>query len=532
MADEIDVRLGGDNSSFRAMLDRSSKDAEKFAGEIAGRVSGKLTGMKDISNALAAALGFNLQNIAENVARLFTGMSKEVEQAYKQLDVVGAQVADANIKNMRALLTEEQIYALNLRERDKLQKQIADTVATTAPQQLAMKQTELKLAQTTAEILAHEKKVREELAKVSIEAAKKQFDTAEKSVQTQFDILEGDEKIAALKQNIADTEAIIASGLLSKNELERFSATLAERKNELTKEEAKAKANASEAEAKHNERMIAARQKEIDDKRSLMTVAQQMAALKQDEIGWEAVLADMSVSEEVRQHAQIELEKTRDKMRDLTLKKRKEEKELAELLLIPENQRTEGEKLRLQVLQGTVTQKELEEEKTRLMAGLVAGTLTEAEKNRLRVLMDQKTVLDQQLATAQAISTTVDRRGKGVDQQSDDSLEGVRNRLRTDVQRLERERFGERGGVGRIGGAGMSPEETLLRSELFNLEKEMRERQEVRDFAGRFGETKARQKFGDTLTDKALRDFNDQQGRATTALEDIQQRLEKLFPKR
>jgi hypothetical protein len=156
--------------------------------------------------------------------------------------------------------------------------------------------------------------------------------------------------------------------------------------------------------------------------------------------------------------------------------------------------------------------------------------LTDAEKNRLRVLMDQKAVLDTQLATAQAITTTVNRTGKGVDSQSDDSLEGLRRRLEADTQRLERERFGVRGGVGKIGGAGASAEEVLLDSELFNLNKELAERQKVRDFAGRFGEQRARQEFGDTLTDKALRDFTDQQARGTTALEDIQIRIKKLFP--
>lgn len=527
MADEIDVKLGGDNARFRAMLEKSIQDAEKFGGELGKRVSGKLSGMRDISNALATALGINLTSIGENIARVFTGMTKEVENAYKQLDAVGTQVADLNIKNMRAMLTEEQIYTLNLRERDKLQRQISDTIATTAPQQLAMKQAELKLGQVHAEILAHEKKLREEIAKQSEEAAKKQFATAEKTSQTQIDILGSDEKIAALKFNIAATEAAIASGLLSRSETERFSATLAERKNDLVKEEAKVRGAAESDEAKHAERMIEARQKEIDDKRELMTFNQQMAALRQDEQGWLTLLSEKGLEAKDRQVFEYELAKVREKMRDTELGKKKEDVELARLLLVPTEELTAQEKLRLEVLTGAKTQREVDLERTQLIAGMVAGTLTPAEKERLAVLLDQKVVLDEQLATAQAITTTVSRTGKGYDQQSDDSIEGVRNRLKQQIDQIKRDDFGRGGGVG---GKGKPAELYLLENELFNLEKEINSRNEVRNYASQFGESKTRQKFGDTATDKAFRDFNDNGAATRVAVEDLATRMKKLFP--
>jgi hypothetical protein len=346
MADNIEARLNADNSGFRAALKQSVADADKFAGDLTGRLSGKLFGLKDISNAIAVALGLNFQSIADKVARVFTGISKEVEESYKKLDTLSTQVADANLKNMRATLTEEQKYQLALGERDKLQRALDNTFGSSVKIQVQAKETELKLAQKTAEILEYEKKQREELAKIADETSKRQVSSAEKVVQTQIDTLDGVQKISFLKDNIAATEAILASGSLSAADTERFRATLAERKNQLTVEEANIKKVSEKSAEQHATRMESATAKEIEDKRSLMTVNQQMAELRQDELGWTAVMQDMSATEEVRERAAEEREKVRDKMRDLGLERKKEEVELATLLLKPAGELTENEKLR------------------------------------------------------------------------------------------------------------------------------------------------------------------------------------------
>jgi hypothetical protein len=369
------------------------------------------------------------------------------------------------------------------------------------------------------------KNVLPQIQKLTAEGAKQ----VEQAVQKDFAekaMLDRSVRLNLLKQEQKDIEAFLAQSSLSQYDRGVMTVGLAEKKKLIGQEE---KALNVDKE-KHQERMIAATAKEIEAKRELMTFNQQMAALRQDEAGWIAVLADSTASQEVHQRAELELAKTRAKMRDVQLDKDKESVELAKLLLIPADKLTAVEKLRLDVLQGVTSQKALDEERTRLIAGLVAGTLTDAEKNRLRVLMDQAAVLGGQLETAKAITATVNRTGKGYDAQSDDNIEGVRNRLRADIQQLERDSFGQRGGVGKIGGAGKSPEQYLLESELFNIEKEIAERREVRDYNSRFGEAKTRQKFGDTLTDNALRDWTDQTAKGTAALEDIQQRLKKLFP--
>jgi hypothetical protein len=125
----------------------------------------------------------------------------------------------------------------------------------------------------------------------------------------------------------------------------------------------------------------------------------------------------------------------------------------------------------------------------------------------------------------------VSRRGQGYEAQSDESLEGVRARLRQQIQQINESQFGRAGGVG---GKAKPAELYILEAELFSIEKEIAARRQVTDFARRFGEGRARQEFGDTLTDRALRDLTDSGVRTANALQEIVQRMEAsgLFPRR
>jgi hypothetical protein len=353
-----------------------------------------------------------------------------------------------------------------------------------------------------------------------------------KSVQTDIEKsklsrerLDRETRLALLMSDEYNIEQALAQQGLNKSVTDALNITLAEtRKGIRVEEQAIAK-----EEEKHAARMQELTAKEIEDAREKLGFREQMAALRQDEQGWIAVMGDHEATMEVRRNAEFELAKTRAKMRDVEGDRKKQDLELAHLLLIPTEQLTATDKLRIDVLRGVTTEKALDAERTQLIAGLVAGVLTPAERDRLSVLMGQQAALQTQLETAKAITATVGRTGKGVDSQSDDSLEGVRNKLRADVQRLERDRFGQIGGVGQIGGLGKSSEQYLLESELFNLEKEMNQRKEVRDFAGRFGEQKARAEFGDTRTDKALRDWSDQQTATTVGVQNIENILTRVF---
>lgn len=239
MAD-ISVKLNGDNSSFKRMLD----DSSQAVGTIAGQISKKFE-FKDLGRSMATALGINLQSIAENVARVLTGISKAEEDAYKKLEDVSARAADLSIKNMRALLTEEQRYAQALQDRDKLQREIESSTAKTAVEQLALAEKKIALEERIGEILAYEKKQRDEINKAADDADKQSIAFGEKKFQAELETLGVQERIKVLKQSIAQLEIVISSGVLdTKNKeqqvnilMERRLLLLKEQKNEQSKTE-------------------------------------------------------------------------------------------------------------------------------------------------------------------------------------------------------------------------------------------------------------------------------------------------------
>jgi hypothetical protein len=313
-------------------------------------------------------------------------------------------------------------------------------------------------------------KTKELLPQIEILTAegKKQILQQMESARLGDEKLSREERMKLLKADLATIDEQLAKSGLTQFEIDGLRVMQAETKKLIKGDEKVLDADAK----KHAERMEEMTAKEIADRRALLTTEERIAELKSDEAGWVAVLAEKGIEASVRQNAEYELAKTRADMRPLE---------------------------------------------------------AAAERDRLAILQAQEGVLEQQLATAKAITLTVSRTGKSYEQQSDDSLEGVRNRLRQQIDQLKREDFGRPGGVG---GKGKPAELYLLESELSNLDKEFSQRQEVRDYASRFGEQKARQQFGDTLTEKSLRDWTDLSSRSTTALEDIQQRLQLLFPKK
>lgn len=81
MFEEIKAKLGLDISGFEKGL----AGARRGIGELTRETGKKLFDLKDVGRTLATALGLNLQSIAEGVARLVTGFSKEQEQALNDL---------------------------------------------------------------------------------------------------------------------------------------------------------------------------------------------------------------------------------------------------------------------------------------------------------------------------------------------------------------------------------------------------------------------------------------------------------------
>ena len=113
---DIGVKLTGDNSEFRGMLDQSVDDGGAFADKLTSRVGEKLFGMRELSRTIATALGINIKDIADDVARYFTDMSAQEEAAYKNTADLTSKIADLNIKAAASRNTDSENYQLAIQK--------------------------------------------------------------------------------------------------------------------------------------------------------------------------------------------------------------------------------------------------------------------------------------------------------------------------------------------------------------------------------------------------------------------------------
>lgn len=453
MSGEIGIKLTGDNSEFRGMLESSDREASKFSAQIADKVADKFMGMRDISTAVATALGLNLQNIAENVARVFTGMTKQEEEAFKKLEQLTEQASEAAIKNMRAMASEETKYNLLLQERDKLQKVIEAGAGPSGVAQVKLAENRIKLEKVLEEIRATElkqqeiaKKKDEERAKAYEQFAKTRADQAEKDFQTQLSTLETGEKIEALKQRIAIAEALIAKGAFEGQQLDQQRLVVAGMRNQLTKEEAE-------------------------------------------------LIKDNAKAEEKRIKDHIEAMDSEDKKRESMAANAKE---LATILLKDGKDLTDQDRVRLEVLKGQKTEAQQQQEVIELSEKLLDGSILPHEEQRLRLLTSQ-TRERKEGEQAEVRIMNIHRIGLGYVQQSTDALEGVVARLKSQLDSVRNQNA-----ISPV--SQRNPFEASILNEYTNAKNELDLRKAVMKYVNVFGEGEARGKFGDTVTDRALRD--------------------------
>ncbi len=197
--------------------------------------------LPNIGTTLATALGINLQEMSQQVARFITGVSKTEEEALKQLEQVSTLVADRQIENMRKVLSEEKTYRLAIMERDALEKKIADRVVVTAADAAARKQDELNLQVKIGEILTYQLKLEEARTREHGTYVKQRRDDAESAVQARISELDGQQKIKELKKEIQFIETSLRSGILDKNYAEQQGVNLQKLRNDLVAEERRQK---------------------------------------------------------------------------------------------------------------------------------------------------------------------------------------------------------------------------------------------------------------------------------------------------
>lgn len=98
--------------------------SERIAG-VTGKGILKKLDLRAGITAIAAAIGFSVQGIAEGFGRFVTGMTSELEETLKRIDTITARASDQTIASMRKQASEETQYQLLLLERERILKRLA-----------------------------------------------------------------------------------------------------------------------------------------------------------------------------------------------------------------------------------------------------------------------------------------------------------------------------------------------------------------------------------------------------------------------
>lgn len=391
--DEIAVKLGLQTADLKAALrdaDASIKQmgekTETTAGGVFGKLEHHLLGTRALGSALSTAFGLHITEIADNVARFITGMSKEEEEAYKEIGTLSTQAADLAIKNMRSRLSEEEKLTLLIGDRERLQKQI-DAVRGTSAVALAEKlKLQIEQEKVITEIQQIEDKQQKELAKSYEEGWKIQHKADEERitkerefVDAQMKTLKPAEELVARRKDLVFYQALLNSGVADQELTERATAIVAKDRVEIVKLEAKIADDA--AKKAEDER----KKKEDFNKRAALDTKDllEMELLKRKQLNTaEQAKYDLLVLQTKEKRIQIEID-------DLLEKRAREGL-------------TPAEKKRLEVLLGQydAVEAQVGAQKKVLEEAIARGT---AEGRNTSELQHQLDILNQQKAAYVAI---------------------------------------------------------------------------------------------------------------------------------
>lgn len=96
---EVKAKLGLDISPF----ERGIKQAQTSAGGLAKGIGKQFASTEKVAGALAAAIGLNMQSIADSIARFVTGFSKEAEAELNEIVATSAAAANKQEAALEAL---------------------------------------------------------------------------------------------------------------------------------------------------------------------------------------------------------------------------------------------------------------------------------------------------------------------------------------------------------------------------------------------------------------------------------------------
>lgn len=240
---EITARLNGDNSNFRSMMNSSERIAEQGFKRLTKNLD-----LRDASRTMAAAVGLNIDSIAENFARMWTNVTKEGEEALKRIAEISDQILELRNKRMEdRRTTGQQIITLEreanglTQQREAIEKRIAflktrtgvsaqldkaeldlkeneyaiekNISALTDARKKAQKETNAELEKFFDEVeklSAEREKSDEQALKVAEEYEKKVASLAALKKKDLFDAMTAEEQLASLQKDAAQLQKEIS----------------------------------------------------------------------------------------------------------------------------------------------------------------------------------------------------------------------------------------------------------------------------------------------------------------------------------
>lgn len=227
---EIRQRLSADNSVYRSVMNASERIADQTGKGIAKKLD-----LKAQMNAVAAAIGFNITSMAENVARVLTGVSKGTEDALKNIADLSERAAQATERLIALRQTEAQQIETAEKATKRLRQEMEQLNATKAQNKFGpfgliergsafdklfglskdadaakavrLKEIEVQLAETAVEVEQKKGAVQKANDTEGLAAAKRQFQEEDKRKAATKDLAEFDREQRRAK--MTDEELLV-----------------------------------------------------------------------------------------------------------------------------------------------------------------------------------------------------------------------------------------------------------------------------------------------------------------------------------
>ena len=167
----IDFTLRANTSAFTKGLAAVDNATGKLQKSLANKFEGR-----DLARGLTTALGLSVDKIAEKFARMWTGVTEEAEEAFKEMASLSDILTEKTINAGRRRLTDVQKLELVVQDAARLEQRIADNRGRTAVQQNQLAKDKIALLDKQAEAEELNAKIQKDSSDKQIAALKHEKD--------------------------------------------------------------------------------------------------------------------------------------------------------------------------------------------------------------------------------------------------------------------------------------------------------------------------------------------------------------------